>query len=177
MGPKGGPDVGVGGTREQGDYTDSFRAKFFAERVGEAVGGVLGGVVGSGSGEDAGGGDGEIVDDGASALHDGERGLSDEENAVEICFENIFPDGEWKFFDREIGVGDAGVVDEDVEAAEFAARSAEEGVDGVRVADIAGVSEDFDFGGEFPAEFLKRGFVAGGDDQVASFGSEGASDG
>jgi hypothetical protein len=104
--------------------------------------------------------------------------LSDEEHAVEIGFENIFPDGEWKFFDGEIGVGDAGVVDEDVEAAEFAARSAEEGVDGVRVADIAGVSQDFDLGGgEFPAEFRECFVIAGGDDQVASFGSEGASDG
>jgi hypothetical protein len=75
-------------------------------------------------------------------------------------------------------VGDAGVVDEDVEAAEFAARSAEECIDGVRVADIAGVSQDFDLGGgEFPAEFSECFVIAGGDDQVASFGSEGASDG
>jgi hypothetical protein len=48
----------------------------------------------------------------------------------------------------------------------------------VRVADIAGVSQDFDLGGgEFPAEFSECFVIAGGDDQVASFGSEGASDG
>ena len=147
LGPEGGPDVGVGGAGEQGDDADAAGAEFFAESVGKAEGSVLAGVVGGGSGEDAGGGDGEIVHDGAAALHDGERGLGDEKCAGQVGFENIFPDREWKFFYREIRVRDAGVVDEDVEALELAARGAEEGIDIVGIANVAGVSEDFDFRG------------------------------
>ena len=147
LGPEGGPDVGVGGDGEKGDDADAAGTEFFAERVGEAEGSVLAGVVGGGSGEDAGGGDGEIVHDGAAALHDGERGLGDEKCAGQVGFKNIFPDGEWKFFYGEIGMGDAGVVDEDVEAFELAARGAEEGVDIVWIANVAGVSEDFYFCG------------------------------
>jgi hypothetical protein len=44
-------------------------------------------------------------------------------------------------------MGNAGVVDEDVEAAELLPRGAEKIVDGVRVAEIAGVREDSDFRG------------------------------
>ena len=59
-------------------------------------------------------------------------------------------------------MGDAGVVDEDVEAAELLPRSAEESVDGVRLADVAGVGEDLDFrGGEFPADASESLFVCG----------------
>jgi hypothetical protein len=46
LGPKGAPDVGVGGAGQQGDDADAAGTEFFAERVGEAEGGVLGGVVG-----------------------------------------------------------------------------------------------------------------------------------
>jgi len=60
-------------------------------------------------------------------------------------------------------VGDAGVVDEDIEAGEFAADGAEESVDGVGIADIAGVSEDSSFGwSQFPAEAIDGLLVAGG---------------
>ena len=44
-------------------------------------------------------------------------------------------------------MGDAGVVDEYVEAAELLSRGAEEIVDGVRIADITRVRKDFDFRG------------------------------
>lgn len=178
LGPEGGPDIGVGGAGEQGDHTNSFGTKFFAKRVGEGERGVLGGGVGGGSGEDASGGDGKVVYDGASAFHDSEGGLRDEECTVEIGIKNIFPDGEWKLFDREVGVGDASVVDEDVEASEFATGRAEQGVDGVRVADIAGVNEYLDFGGgQFPAAFFQRGSVAGSEDEVTASVGEGAGDG
>lgn len=153
LGPENGPDVGVGGAGQQRDDADATGAKFFAESVGEAEGSMLAGVVGGGSGEDAGGGDGEIVHDGAAAFHEGERGLRDEECSGEVGFEDILPDGKWKFFYGQVGVGDAGVVDEYVEALELAARGTEEGVDVVWVADVGGVSEDFDFsGGQFPAD-------------------------
>jgi len=75
-------------------------------------------------------------------------------------------------------VGDARVVDEDVEALETLARGAEESVDGVRVADVAGVGEDLDLcGSEFPADFVEGFLVASGEDQVAGFGGEGAGEG
>jgi hypothetical protein len=62
-------------------------------------------------------------------------------------------------------VGDASVVDKDVEAFEFAAGGVEEGVDGMRVADVGGVSQDFHFlARQFPAEFSECEWVAGGED-------------
>jgi hypothetical protein len=75
-------------------------------------------------------------------------------------------------------VRDARVIDEDIEALELAARRAEEGVDGVRVADVARMGEDFDpWGSQFPADFRERFLVACGEDQVAGFAGEFASDG
>jgi hypothetical protein len=44
-------------------------------------------------------------------------------------------------------MGNAGVVDEDVEVAELLPRGAEEIVDGVRLADVTRVGEDLDFRG------------------------------
>jgi len=141
------PDIGIGCAGEQRDDADAFGAEFFAEGVGEAEGSVLGGVVGCVSGEDAGGRDGEIVHDGAAALHHCQCRLGHEEHSGQIGFENIFPGGKRKLFDGQIGMGNAGVVDEDVEAAELLPRGAEKIVDGVRVAEIAGVREDSDFRG------------------------------
>ncbi len=75
-------------------------------------------------------------------------------------------------------MGDAGVVDEDVEALELAADGAEEGVDRVGIADVAGMSEDLNFcGGQFPARRGLGRFVSSGQDQIAAFGGEGAGDG
>jgi len=139
---------------------------------------VFRGVVGGGSGEDAGGGDGEIVDDGAAARDEAERGLRDEECAIEVGGEYILPDWVREFVYCQVGVGDAGVVDHDVESVEFAADGAEEVVYGVRVADVAGMSEDTDFlTRQFPAQFLQVFLVAAGQDQIAAFFSEGARDG
>jgi hypothetical protein len=74
-------------------------------------------------------------------------------------------------------VRDAGVVDEDVEAAELSTSGAEESIDRVRVANIAGVREDLNLrGDEFPADSGQRGPVAGGQDQIATFGSESTGD-
>ena len=152
LGPESGPDVSVGRAGEQRNDADAAGAKFFAESVGEAKSSVLAGVVGGGSRKDAGGGDGEVVHDRASAFHDGERGLRDEERAGEVGFEDIFPNGKRKFLYGEVGVGDAGVVDEDIETLELAAGGAEEGVDVVGIANVARMGEDFDFcRGEFPA--------------------------
>lgn len=48
----------------------------------------------------------------------------------------------------------------------------------MRVAQVAGVGEDFDFRGrQFPADFAQGGLVASGEDQIAAFGGEGAGDG
>jgi hypothetical protein len=67
-------------------------------------------------------------------------------------------------------MGNAGVVDEDVEAAELLPRGAEEIVDGLRLADVTGVGEDLDFrGGEFPVDASEGGFAASAKDQVAGF--------
>ena len=78
--------------------------------------------------------------------------MSDEKHSVQVGFEDVFPDREWKLLDGEVGVRDAGVVDENVETVEFAAGSTEKRVDGVGIADVAGVSENLVFfGGEFPA--------------------------
>jgi len=177
LGPESVPYVGVSSAGEERNYSDSFGAKFLAESVGEAERSVLRSGVGARSRKNAGSGDGEIIHDGAAAFHDGEGGLGDQECAVEIGFEDIFPDRKRKFFDREILMGDAGVIDEDVEAAKFAARGAEESIDGVGIADVAGVREYVDFGrGQFPVEFFQRGFIAGSEDQIAPFGGEGSRD-
>ena len=44
-------------------------------------------------------------------------------------------------------MGDAGIVDKNIETLELAAGGTEEGIDRVGIADIAGVSEDFDLCG------------------------------
>lgn len=172
------PDIGIGGSGKQSDDANTAGAKFFAESVGEPEGSVLGSVVGGGAREDAVGRDGEIVHDSATALHDRESRLGDKEHSVEIGFENIFPERKGELLDRKIGVRDAGVVDENVETWELAASSAEECVDGVRIADVAGMSQHANFlTGEFPAETLECGLIAGGQNHVAAFRGEGASDG
>jgi hypothetical protein len=64
-------------------------------------------------------------------------------------------------------VGDPGIIEEDVEAAEFAADGAEERVYGVGIADIAGVSDEADRSvrpTQFPADFLEGVCVASGED-------------
>jgi hypothetical protein len=50
-------------------------------------------------------------------------------------------------------MGDAGVVDKNIEALESAAGGTKEGIDRVGIADIARVSEDFNLcGRQFPAD-------------------------
>ena len=79
---------------------------------------------------------------------------------------------------REIRVGDAGVVDENVEAVKLAADRAEQIVHGMRIADVAGLSENADFlTRQFPADTVERGLVASGENQVAAFCGESAGDG
>src|SRR5215467_1772345 len=131
-GPERFPDVGVGGAGEQSDDADAARAEFFAQRIGEAEGRVLGSVVARGSSEDASGGDGEIVHDGGAGFHDRQRGLSDEECAVDVGRKDIFPDRKWKFLDRQVRLGDASIVDGNVEMRKLAADGAEQIVDRVR---------------------------------------------
>jgi len=123
------PDFCVGGSGHQSDHANSFRAQFFAQGLGEAECAMFRSDVGGRSGEDAMGGDGEIIHDGAAALHEGERGLRDQERAGEVGIDYVLPERERKFIYGEIGVGDAGVVDEDIEAFEFAADGAEKIVD------------------------------------------------
>jgi len=139
---------------------------------------VFGGDVGGRSREDAIGGDGEIVHDGAAALHEAERSLGDQEHAGEICLDDVLPKRQGQLVNREISVGDAGVVDENIEALKLPADGAEEIVDGLRIADVAGLGQDFDFcRGEFPADPPEGLFVAAGEDKIATFLGKSLSDG
>ena len=177
LGPESFPDVSVGGAGQQSDNADAARTEFFAESIGEAEGGVLGSIVGGRSGEDASGGDGQIVHDGGAGFHDRKCGLRDQERAVDVGCEHIFPNREWKFLDGQAGLGDAGVVDGDIELWKLATNGAEEIVDRVGVADIAGVVEDTNFVTEqFPADSGQGFLVTTGDDQIGGFGGEGAGD-
>lgn len=177
-GPEGGPDVGGGGAGEDVDDADAAGTEFFTQSAGKAECSVFGSIVGCGARKDAGGGNGEIVHDGAAAFHHGESGLRDQECAGEVGVEHIFPDGQRKFFYREIGMGDARVVDEDIDPAKFTAGSAEQGVDGVRFADIAGMGEySYSFAGQFPTDCVERRLVARGEDEVCALSGKSAGDG
>jgi hypothetical protein len=79
--------------------------------------------------------------------------LRDEEKPIEVGRENVLPDGKREFPDREIGVGDAGVVDQNVKAPKLATSGVEEDIDRVGIADVAGMDERADFHARhFPAE-------------------------
>lgn len=176
--PQSVPDVGIDGAGEKSDDADAARAEFFAKRIGKAEGGVLGCGVGGGSGEDAMSGDGEIVHNRGAALHHGQSGLSDQEGSIKVRGQNIFPDRIGKLIHRQVGVGDAGIVDEEVKPREVAAQGAEKGINRVGVADVAGPGEDAEFrAGQFPADAGQSFCVTGGEDQVAMFGGESAGDG
>jgi len=137
---------------------------------------MLGGVVGGGSGKDADGGDREIVHDRCTTLHDRKGSLSDEECAIDVRGEDILPDGIRKVVYREIRVSDASVVDDDFKAAEFLPDSAEEAVDGVGIANVAGVKE-YVWGLHFFARPLEFGFAASCEDEVGAFITERLGDG
>ncbi len=51
------------------------------------------------------------------------------------------PDRQWQFVDGDVRVGDARIVDKNIEALKFKAHGAEEPVDGPRIATIAGMSD------------------------------------
>lgn len=77
-------------------------------------------------------------------------------------------------------MGDAGIVEENVEAAEFTADGAEESVDGVGIADITGMSQKADRSvrpAQFPADFLEGAGIASGEDEVAAFAGKEAGEG
>ena len=78
---------------------------------------ALGGVVGGHSGECNAGGDAEIVDDHTSLPKIREQGLGDQKRAVQVGVDHLAPGGEVQRGDGLGGTGDAGVVDEHVEAA------------------------------------------------------------
>ena len=170
LGPEGFPDVGVGRAWKKADDANSARAQFLAQGVGEAESRMFRSIVGSGSGENAGGGDREIVDNRAAALHQAERGLRHDKHPVDIGSKNIFPDRVREILDWQVRMSDAGVVDEDVDRAELAPYVAEEVVDGVGIADDARLSNNADFlTGQFPAQLTELVLIPGGEDQRAAF--------
>src|SRR4051812_19207183 len=57
--------------------------------------------VGGGTGKDPGGGDGEIIHNRSTGSHHAERSLRDQECAVEIGCEHVFPYGKRKLLDRQ----------------------------------------------------------------------------
>jgi len=176
--PQRAPDVGVGGAGKQADHADAARAEFFPQCVGKAQGGVLGRIVGGGPGEGAGGGNREIIHDGRAGLHDRERGLGHQKSSVEVRSKDISPDGIGELVDGEIGVRDPGVVDEDIELKRPPPDGAEEVVDRVGIADVAGLRQDADLVvQQFPAESGKRFLIACSDDEVAGFAREGFGEG
>ena len=86
---------------------------------------MLGRDVGGRSGEDAIGNDGKIVDDGCARLHERERGLGNQECAGEIGLDDILPEFERELIYGEVGVRNAGVVDENMDALELFTGGAE----------------------------------------------------
>ena len=75
-------------------------------------------------------------------------------------------------------MGDAGIVDENVQTVKSAADQAEQIVHGMRIADVAGMSENADLlTRQFPAGAVERCLVASAENQVAAFGGESAGDG
>ncbi len=58
---------------------------------------------------------------------------------MKIGFDHAVPNGKWETLDGKIGVGNTGVVDEDVEALESAAEGAKQVIDGIGGTDVAGL--------------------------------------
>jgi len=99
---------------------------------------MLGGVVGGGSGKNASGGDRKIIHDRCAALHDHQCSLGDQEGAIDVGGEDVFPDWKRKLIYSQVGVRDACVVDHDIDATEFLPDHAKEAIDGVRIENVAG---------------------------------------
>jgi len=177
-GPVGVPDFRVGRTWEKSDHPDAPRAKFFAQSAREAECSVFRGVVGSGVWKDANGGDREIVDDRPAALHQGEHGLRDQEGAGEIGIEHVLPQFVGSAVDREFRLRDAGIVDKDVEVAKMLADGFAKVVHGGGIANVTGFQQNTSAEPRrFPADFLKRGQLPAGQDEVAALSGERPSEG
>ena len=168
LGPESLPNISIGGAWEEANDADSFGTELFAQSIGETQSCMLRGVVSGRSGEDAGGSDGEIVDDCAASLHQTEGGLRDQERTVEVCREDIVPDRIRKLVDRQVGVSDAGIIDEDIDAEPFPPDCSKKIVDRMGVADVTRMDQDFGRV-QFPAEFLECIFIARGEDEIAAF--------
>ncbi len=140
-------------------------------------------VVGCRPREGALGGDREIGYDRATALHHGERGLRQEEQAVEVGVDHFHPGGVWQLADGAIGMSNASVVDEDIEGLVQSADEGKEVVDRVGAADVAGLRQDVQVQFsrlelfQFNACLGQGTLVAAGDDEIASFVRQRAGDG
>ncbi len=110
------PDGGIGGSGQKRDDADAPRTKLLTQGFRECQQAALGGVVGGHSGKRYPGGDAEIVDDHTSLPEEREQGLGDQECAVQIGVDHLAPSVVIKRSDGLRGTGDAGVVDEHVEA-------------------------------------------------------------
>jgi hypothetical protein len=142
-------------------------------RLGDAGDGVLGRRVRRGVRARRVGGDRAVIDDAPAArvlvLHDAEGGLGAEKHAGEIDVDDLLPFFKRQVFERNGRRAHAGVVEENVEAAERVLGFGEEQIDVARLADIGGNrqrldAELFDFGDGFFERLLA---AAGDDDGVA----------
>jgi hypothetical protein len=68
--------------------------------------------------------------------------LGHEKSAGQVGFDYVPPERQRQLVDCEIGVGDAGVVDENIQTFEFLADGAEQVVDRLRIANVAGLRQD-----------------------------------
>ena len=136
---------------------------------------TVGGFAGAGD-EAVGGGD---VDDAAPAAggHGGDGGLHGEERGGEVERDDGVPAVGGEVGDGG-GVLDAGVVDEDVEVAEFGFGAVDEGGDGGRVEEVGLVVEGADaLGLDGLEEAVDQGLVAEAvEHDVRALGGEGAGD-
>ena len=88
--------------------------------------------------------------------------MGDEEGAGEVCVDEGAEEVGWVVFGFEVGVDDAGAVDEDVGAAEVVGNLGYSSVNGVGVSDVEVVKLDGDFGSgvEFGGAGVAEGLFA-----------------
>jgi hypothetical protein len=159
---------------------DAFAGGFGGGDAGESEQSGFGGGVGGAPSECGFGGEaGDVEDDAVAALvHFGESGFGEEERGAEVDVDHVFEVGERVFLDGDDRAVVAGVVDEDVDAAEAVAGFGEDAGTVVGAGEVGGdvgggfaafaVGSAVDFGGGG----LEFGVGAGGEEDGCAFGGE-----
>ena len=171
-------ELGFDAAGEDGSDFDVVFAEFGIEGLGEAGLGEFGGTVDGFSGDSLQAGDGRDEENGPAFLfdHDGCGVAGEEEAGLHVGVHEgvVVFDGS---VDEVFVVSCAGVVDEDVEAAEGGDGEGYGLSGGFIVGGIAGVEGGFDVGDsqglDLVAELAEAVFAAGGDDEVGSVMGEG----